>query len=79
MVRESCVLDVLPDRGDRLGAQIGERAMFGPLAERLDPDAAAAGEQIQHVHPFNSRTQHIKKRCLDPVEDRPSPPTGDQE
>ena len=48
------------------------------LAESLDADAAATGEEIEHAHALDARAENVEKRRLDAVEDRPRPLSRNQ-
>ena len=64
-------VQVFLDGGDGLSAQVDEGAVRGPLAQGLDADAAAAGEEIEQAHAGDARAQNVEEGRLDAVEDRP--------
>src|SRR5437764_1151585 len=78
-VRETGGRKIPLDGGDRLVAAIDEGAGRGALAQRLDTDAPASREEIEHVHARNSWTKDVEEGGLDAIEDRARAMTWNKE
>src|SRR5258708_40370858 len=67
-VGKSSDRQILLDGGDRFVPEVNESAARSTLAKRLNADGAAAREQVEDVHAFNSRSKDVKKGSLDAIE-----------